>query len=83
METLSSIALIGLCISAILFTIGLIRPGFTVFWNKSNSRKNVFLVWGSLTVVFAIIFFVSSGQRADTFKENDTSNKELETHSQD
>jgi hypothetical protein len=83
METLSSIALIGLCISAILFTIGIIRPGFTVFWNKSNSRKNVFIVWGSLLMVFAILFFVASSQRHDSRKETDAGNQEIETHSQD
>jgi hypothetical protein len=82
METLSSIALIGLCISAILFTIGIIRPGFVVWWNKTNSRKNVFIVWGSLLMVFAIMFFVASSQRHDTRKESNVGNEEIETHTQ-
>jgi hypothetical protein len=82
METLSSIALIGLCISTILFVIGLIRPGFVVWWNQANSRKNVFIVWGSLLMVFAIIFFVASSQRNDSRKESNVGNEEIETHTQ-
>ncbi len=73
METLSNIAVAGICITGVLFTIGLIRPGFVIWWSKSNSRKNVIMVWGTLLVSFSVIFFVVSSQKNDSFKEGNTS----------
>lgn len=82
METLSSIALIGILITAILLTIGLIRPGFVVWWNQSNSRKNVLAVWGSMFMVFVIFYFIVSSQRSDGFKDQDaqTESHDIESH---
>ncbi len=81
MDLLNSIASIGVILSAILFTIGIIRPGFVIWWNEANSRKQVFMVWGGLLVVFAVLFFISSN-RNDPLKENNTA-EDIETHSQD
>lgn len=83
METVfSTIAGFGVIISGILLTIGLIRPGFVVWWNKANSRKQVFMVWGGLLMVFTVMYFLSAGTKDDSRKENDTANTEIETHSQ-
>jgi len=83
MEALNIIAGIGVIITALLLTIGLIRPGFVVWWNSSNSRKNVFIVWGGLLMVFTVMFFLVNGNRQDTRKETDSTSQEIETHSQD
>jgi len=79
----STIAGLGVIITGILLTIGLIRPGFVVWWNKSNSRKQVFMIWGGLLMVFSVMYFLSATTEDDSRKENDQGNTEIETHSQD
>ncbi|HYG40259.1 MAG TPA: hypothetical protein VD908_16640 [Cytophagales bacterium] len=83
MDILDSIASLGVVVTALLLTIGLIRPGFVVWWNKSNSRKQVIMVWGALFMFFVIMYFFVSSYRHDNLKGSDTENQEIEVHSQD
>ncbi len=49
--------------AATMMIIGIIRPGFAVWWSGHNTRANVLKVWGVLAVASAVTFFaVSAGQ---------------------
>ena len=63
-----SLVQILLIVSGFLFVIGLIRPGFVVFWSANKSRSSVLAVWGGLTLVLAILAFVLTGSKDDTAK---------------
>lgn len=73
MEALSLILQAIVFGSVMMLIIGVIRPGFAVFWDSEKSRITVLKVWGSIAMVTAIIFFILSAQRDDTRKRNDAS----------
>ena len=49
--------------------IGLIRPGFVVFWSDNKTRGNVLASFGLATLVLAITYFVMSSSKNDPFKQ--------------
>ncbi len=59
--------------TATMLIIGIIRPGFAVWWSTRNTRANVLKVWGVLAVVFALAYFlVSAGQTDERLDPNAT-----------
>jgi NADH:ubiquinone oxidoreductase subunit 6 (subunit J) len=64
----SSIIGILVVIVAFLLVIGLIRPGFTVFWSKNKSRASVLAVWGGALLVLIIAYWVVNAGRNDPAK---------------
>jgi len=69
MNLLSDILALITTITAFLFVIGLVRPGFVVFWSPDKSRSKVVTVWGVLVVVSALAFFVVKSQHDDPRKD--------------
>jgi hypothetical protein len=60
-------------VTGFLLVIGLIRPGFVVFWSPNKSRMNVIAVWGSLVLVLALSYFLVKGEtHIDPFKDGTT-----------
>ena len=70
-----SVILQGLVfISVMMLIIGLIRPGFSVWWSAEKSRANVLKVWGVVALIAVVAYFVMSAQRDDPFKREDVPN---------
>ncbi len=65
---LSSVLQLLFIICAFVFIIGLIRPGFVVFWSANKSRSSVLAVWGLATAILGITYFILTGSREDTRK---------------
>ncbi|MGB3617149.1 MAG: hypothetical protein WBA12_03465 [Catalinimonas sp.] len=73
METLSLILLALTFGAGMMLVIGLIRPGFAVFWNAEKSRASALKVWGPIAFVAAMGFFLLSANRDDPRKRNESS----------
>lgn len=58
-----------LFVAAMLLIIGLIRPGFVVFWRERKSRTSVLAVWGTATAILALICVLYSGPEYKDQKE--------------
>lgn len=69
-------------VSFILLIIGLIKPSNLSFVKKEMTRKNVLLLFGSLTVAFFVLFGIttdSTTQNQENNKKNEiTENKSLD-----
>ena len=66
---IASVIQLLLIVCGFLFVIGLIRPGFVVFWTENKSRSSVLAVWGVALLILAISYFIIAGNRKDTFKQ--------------
>ncbi|SDK86667.1 hypothetical protein SAMN05421823_103752 [Catalinimonas alkaloidigena] len=67
-----SVILQGLVfISVMMLIIGLIRPGFAVWWGAEKSRASVLKVWGVIALISTVAYFFMSAQRDDPFKRDD------------
>jgi hypothetical protein len=75
MEVLEWILFIISVVSAVLFVIGLIRPGFVVWWSRHKSRVSVFIVWGGLHVLTLMGYLFLRSNQADPFKDNTAQQK--------
>ena len=42
---------------AIFLLLGLLRPWAMLWWEDTQNRKKIFLVYGTLTVVFLAIYY--------------------------
>jgi hypothetical protein len=60
-------------ISGFLTVIGMIRPGFVVWWSEKKSRGMAFAVWGSLLVISILGYWITNSQKDDGFKGGETS----------
>ncbi len=58
-------------ICAILTIIGIIRPSFSIWWSASPSRVQVLRVWGLITVIASILYFIWTAVVADPIKDED------------
>jgi len=67
--------------SLVLFAIGLFKPETSLFWDKKErTRKKSSLIYGSLIILFFILFGVSSDTKK-TISPNDTVKKESSNES--
>ena len=71
--SISSIFQLLFIVSAFLFVIGIIRPGFVVFWSERKSRVSVVAVWGAAMLVLGIAYFISLDRKSgDSHGSNTT-----------
>jgi formate hydrogenlyase subunit 3/multisubunit Na+/H+ antiporter MnhD subunit len=73
MDAIDLILTIVIVISAFLTIIGLIRPSFSVWWTTDNSRVQVIKVWGAITVVAAVLYFIYGAFARDNIKDDNRS----------
>jgi formate hydrogenlyase subunit 3/multisubunit Na+/H+ antiporter MnhD subunit len=73
MNALDLILTIIIVISAFLTIIGLIRPSFVIWWSDNNSRVQVLKVWGVITVIAAILYFIMGATAQDNIKDDNPS----------
>ena len=57
-------------LSGTLAVIGLIRPGFVVWWSEKKTRGNVMMVYGSILVVVTIGYWLTrSAKEGNPFNQ--------------
>lgn len=61
LDTISSIIGAICIISGTLLMMGLIRPSFAVWWTADKTRIKVLFVWGTLTTLSAVAYFIYGG----------------------
>ncbi len=67
-----------LIFSAILLTAGIIRPMIVVWWTNHKTRSKVLMVYGSLVLVSAVIFMVTSDAENDGRKDPTTNKQQTQ-----
>jgi cytochrome c oxidase assembly factor CtaG len=55
--------------SAVLLTAGIIRPMIVLWWTNHKTRAKVLTVYGSLALIFGILFFVTIDPKNDGRKD--------------
>ena len=68
-------------IMGFLLVIGLIRPGFVVWWSERKSRGSVAAVWGTALVVCALGYMLTKSKDIDPNKEGSSLPTQTRTHS--
>jgi drug/metabolite transporter superfamily protein YnfA len=82
-QILHNIAGFILILSAILLTAGLIRPFIVVWWTNNKTRGKVLAVYGSLVLIFSIIFFVTIDPQEDGRKDLTTPKEQTQQDTRD
>ena len=67
---LSNIFALLTIIMGFLLVIGLIRPGFVVWWSERKSRGSVAAVWGSALVISALGYMLTKSSEIDSSKDS-------------
>jgi cytochrome c oxidase assembly factor CtaG len=56
-------------LSALLLTAGIIRPMIVVWWTEHKTRAKVLTVYGSMALIFGILFFATINPEGDGRKD--------------
>lgn len=82
-QILHDIAGFILIFSALLLTAGLIRPFIVLWWTNSKTRGKVLAVYGSLVLIFSVIFFVTIDSKEDGRKDLTTPKEQTQQDTRD
>ncbi|QHT67677.1 hypothetical protein GXP67_14075 [Rhodocytophaga rosea] len=82
-QVLHNIAGFILIFSAFLLTAGLIRPFIVLWWTNTKTRGKVLAIYGSLVLIFAIIFFVTIDPQQDGRKDTATPKEQTQQDTRD
>jgi|APFEC2959095171_1045051.scaffolds.fasta_scaffold00039_70 hypothetical protein len=63
MRSLTDFAFFSLILFGTLTIVGLIRPYLVLFWTEDQDRATVMKIFGVVTLVFVIMYGISSSQQ--------------------
>jgi hypothetical protein len=65
MEALNQFAFFSLIFFGALTIVGLVRPYLVLWWTEEHDRSTVIKVFGSLTLVFVLMYSISAAKLTD------------------
>ena len=70
MEVLNQFAFFSLIFFGALTIVGLVRPYLVLWWTEENDRSTVIKVFGSITLVFVLMYGISAAKLTDNSANN-------------